>query len=125
MEEQLPSTSLVFYVDTPLHSTILVFYVDKPLHCTILDFYVGAPLGCMCLDFYLDTPLDSTCLDFYLCHLFSVFDMVVLLAYDIMRIVWWHPHRLHGEQVQQDGEEATSEKIEPLEPLQRSLQKNL
>ena len=79
----------------------------------------------MCLDFYLDTPLDSSGLDFYLCHLFSVFDMVVLLTYDIMRSIWWHPHHLHGEQVQQDGEKATSEKSEPLEPLQRSLQENL
>ena len=70
---------------------------------------------------YVDMPLHSMCLGFYMKHMFSVENMFVLWAKDIMCSIW-HLHHLPGEHVQQDGGEKTVEEIEPLEPLPRSLQ---
>ena len=53
-----------------------------------------------------------------------VYNMFVLLAFDLM-LNHFGLHHLHGGQVQQDGERATPEEEEPLEPTTRSPSKDV
>ena len=73
----------------------------------------------------MDAPLHSMCLDSYMDHTFFVYNIFVLLAYDIDGNNWPHHHPLSCAQVQQDGEEKKDAETEPLEPVPRSLQETL